>query len=57
MELIYLLLGIALVGLVVFCILKIPMAEPFPLVIKIVALIVCILWLLRYVGPYLPAGL
>ena len=55
MSFIALILGIALVGLIVFIIEKfIPMAEPFKILIRVIAAIVVIYWLLQVGMRFVP---
>lgn len=56
MTFLSLILGIALVGLVVYLIERfIPMAEPFKILIRVIAAIVVILWLLEAFAVPLPS--
>lgn len=56
MTVVTLLLGLALIGLIVYLIDRfIPMAEPFKILIRVVAVIVVILWLLQAFAISLPS--
>lgn len=56
MELIYLILGLALLGLLVWAIeTYIPMSPPFKTVIRVVVVIAVILYLVHRFSGYLPS--
>jgi hypothetical protein len=50
MGLLEVLLAIVVVGVIVWLLLMIPMPEPFPTIVKVVAAIFLILWILRGTG-------
>lgn len=45
-----LILTLVVLGLVFYCISLLPMAEPFPTIIKVVAIIIAIVLLLQFLG-------
>lgn len=55
MDLIWILIGIALIGLAAYALIHyVPMPHPFPAIIVVVAVVFIILWLLRMVPGHMP---
>ncbi len=49
-----LLIGLAVLGVLFWLVLKLPMADPFPGLIRVVAIVLAIILVLRFAGQYLP---
>lgn len=50
MDLIAILVFLIILGLIYYLILQIPLAAPFPTIIKIVFIVILLLWLLQFFG-------
>lgn len=50
-----LLIGIVVIGLLFYLVEQIPMAAPFPAIVRVVAVVAAILLVLRVLGGYVPS--
>jgi hypothetical protein len=56
MSLIGLLVALIIVGLIFYLITLLPLPPPFPLIIRVVLILICILWLASQLGAFGSVG-